>query len=1066
VAAEVRRQGGVVEDLVGDTVAAVVPAPGTPDPARAVRAALAVQRGIESLNAGHPERLPVAIRIGIACGDIEAGTPSAVPGTVLGEAARVQDAAPPGSVLVTDEVYRATREGFVYRSLADGDEPAGGELFQALGERAGADPEAHPLLGRDTELALLHLLLARTVEERRPGLVTLVAPPGVGKARLARAFGAAVGAERTDARVLAGRCRELNGPVAFAPLAEILATDVGLTQEREPHAARDLLRSELESREVPKTEVTTDVLLASLGIQVSPNPLTGSPPEVARAMTVTAWRRYAAAMAARGPVVWIVEDVQWIHDGTREVIEALMSSATGPLLLVCTASTGPSLRLPRWDGHMPNSTTVGLSPLGPSSAEALVRSLLEGGDVADDIVQAVVGWTRGNPLFTEHVVRMLAEEHLLLRERDGWALNLPVPTWSPRSVHDVVTARIEALPPGERRAIQDAAVMGTVFWDDALAALGSLDVEAALEALVSRDMIFERDPPTFPGRREFAFRHVAIRDAAYRSTPLARRTEGHARAARWLEETAPARTSDLAETLTHHFVQASDLKRAAPYAAAVADRRRRLGAVQDALRWYDLTVEGAEEAADHRLRAEALMGRAAAWARFASPPDAMSDLTDAVAAAHKARVPALQARALLRLARAHDRLGEADKNAGDLDAAVDTARRAKDVRARVEILSAAAAELVGAGEWGRALELAEESAAAAEPSGDPEAQAAAGAGMAVTRLFAGQVSEALAEATEAAHLLSELGRPAPEHRNAVATALSLWVAGRYDESRAVADQVETVARAIDDRGGRAAALVVRALTRFSRGDVGAALADLEEAVRAGEIHRSASLQLAARLVRLGVLGELRATDRAAEELEAVERLADSPGTGFLRPLVDAFRGWAALRAGDGDAAARHFVQASELASGSRLVAMWCAHVEVCAREEAADPGALAEAARRLGALAVDRSPALSAWAEYARGLSAALSADPEKGESRASAALALADGVGDWAVAWRALALLAALHEARDRRGEAEAERARAARTVRDLTGRIPDQDLVASFRSRPDVQALFRSNAGLIPAP
>ena len=256
-----------------------------------------------------------------------------------------------------------------------------------------------------------------------------------------------------------------------------------------------------------------------------------------------AWRRFFEALAEDRPLVLVFEDLQWADEGLLDFVEHLADWVRDvPMLILCTARLELLERRPTWAGGKLNAANVALAPLSADETAKLIaalsdRPLLEAGAQAELLDRA-----GGNPLYAEQYVRMLAER--------GTTVDLP------ESVQGIIAARLDGLPPEEKAALQDAAVLGKVFW------LGALGVsEERLHALQQKEFVQRARRSSVAGETEFAFKHVLVRDVAYGQIPRAERAQKHARAAEWIESLG--RPEDHAEMVAHHYASALELARAA-----------------------------------------------------------------------------------------------------------------------------------------------------------------------------------------------------------------------------------------------------------------------------------------------------------------------------------------------------------------------------------------------------------------------------------------------------------------------------------------------------------------------
>ena len=265
-----------------------------------------------------------------------------------------------------------------------------------------------------------------------------------------------------------------------------------------------------------------------------------------RAEAFAAWRRFLEALGELGPAVLVFEDLHWADDGMLDFVDHLVEWAPGvPLLVVGTARPELLERRPGWGGGKPNAPTLALSPLSDEETARLIAALAEQPLLAATTQQGLLARAEGNPLYAEQYVRMRpgALRRPSCRCRRPCRASLrPVSTVS---------------APDEKSLMQDAAVLGKVFWAGAAAALGDDDPHGAAEllhGLERKEFVQRARRSSVAGETEYSFRHVLVRDVAYAQIPRAERAEKHRRAADWIETLG--RPEDHAEMVAHHYVSA------------------------------------------------------------------------------------------------------------------------------------------------------------------------------------------------------------------------------------------------------------------------------------------------------------------------------------------------------------------------------------------------------------------------------------------------------------------------------------------------------------------------------
>lgn len=551
VRAELERFGGAVEKFIGDAVVALFGAPAAheDDPERAVRAALAIrdwarnEGGLELRMAVNTGEALVTLATRLQQGE------GMVAGDVVNTAARLQVAAPTNGIIVGEMTYRATRARIDYREAAPVNAKGKAEairVWEALEARSAReiDPQAHtPLIGRHRELRLLTELLGRTCEEHSPQLVTLVGPPGIGKSRLVYELVEHVEKSGDPVTWRQGRSLAYGDGGTFSPLAEIVKAHVGVLETDSAIAVREAVHT-----------AVSDLLGDDRGLESHLTGLLGAAAgqrlQADQVDSFAAWRRFFEAVAKQRPLVLVFDDLQWADDGILDFVDYLVDWASGvPILVVATARPELLERRPAWGGGKLNSSTLALSPLTDVDSTRLIGTLLGRTVLAAEMQSALLDRIGGNPLYAEQYA-------LLYREREP-AEDLPLP----ESVQGIIAARLDVLSNEEKRVLQDAAVVGKVFWAGSIHG-NATAVAKTLHALERKDFVRRERRSSVEGQDEFAFRHLLVRDVAYAQIPRASRAERHRNVAHWLETTRGDRDDD-AELLADHYLRALELARAA-----------------------------------------------------------------------------------------------------------------------------------------------------------------------------------------------------------------------------------------------------------------------------------------------------------------------------------------------------------------------------------------------------------------------------------------------------------------------------------------------------------------------
>jgi class 3 adenylate cyclase len=511
----IERHGGEVEKFIGDAVVGVFGVPRTheDDVVRAVRAALEMRDAAGALEVdGKALRVRVAIDAGEVFADVAAAREGRIAGDVFNTAARLQATAAPGDVVVSERAERLARGALDTQPLAPLTLKGKGEPVAAsrvLELRTSARRADSPFVGRDRALAILEHALGDAVETDSCVLVTVLAPPGVGKSRLADAFADEI-ADR--ARVLVAQTPSYGDGVTFAPLVDLLAAIAGAPASDGPSISR-VLDERLAS--TPDGATVSARLAQVLGVGQS-------------SASDAAWavRRLLETLADERPVVVVLEDAHWAEAPMLDLVDAIVQRFRGPAVMLCLARPELLEQRPTWSAGMSRSFTITLPPLAPEDARRLAEHELAG--APPPIVDRVCETAEGNPLFLGQVAAMLRDRGAIALGR--WVGDGEVDVEIPTTVQALLASRLDGLEPTVRRVAERASVEGRRFRAAVVVDLSELtpaEVSAALDALEAKGLARPEDAS---GDR-WRFEHGLVADAAYRGISKRERADLHERLA-------------------------------------------------------------------------------------------------------------------------------------------------------------------------------------------------------------------------------------------------------------------------------------------------------------------------------------------------------------------------------------------------------------------------------------------------------------------------------------------------------------------------------------------------------
>ena len=540
----VAQHGGTVEKFIGDAVMAVfgLPTAHGDDPDRAIAAALAMRERIQT-DLHLSGRL--TIRFGVSTGEVVASRDQSagdflITGDATNVAARLQQMADPWAVMASDRTARSAVNfefGEEMHVEARGKSaPVPARLVIGPRKTRAQPRERLPLVGRENDLAQLQLVARRCVNEKRPSMVSVIAPAGTGKTRLVEEFLDWLPNLAPGAVVATAQCLPYGQQLTYWPMRQVLFQLSGHSEDALPANLRDELAAWLRSLGVENAERDAKLLAATVGEMGTEG--------VDKDLLFAAWRSLVEAVARREPLVIVFEDLHWSSDSLLDLAEFVMQPrGEAQVLMIVLARPELLDRRPNWGGGRLNHLALALEPLQSNAIADLVRHLLD--TDAPEVIKLVAERSEGNPFYAGELVRSYLEQGSLER--------------LPDTVQATVLARLDLLPPDERRVLQLGAVFGRAFRAAGVAALEAgeaLNVRHYCDNLADRDLIRPSE-----GDR-YTFRHILIQEVAYNTLPRSERARLHAAAARWVESVSEGREGAVAEILAFHYREAAVLRSA------------------------------------------------------------------------------------------------------------------------------------------------------------------------------------------------------------------------------------------------------------------------------------------------------------------------------------------------------------------------------------------------------------------------------------------------------------------------------------------------------------------------
>jgi class 3 adenylate cyclase/tetratricopeptide (TPR) repeat protein len=1109
--------GGTVPQLSGDGFMAVFGAPTAheDDPERAARSALALIDRIRELRLGGRGIPPPQVRVGVNTGEVmvagsreEAGF--AVHGDAVNVAARLMGLAEPGRALVGERTQELSRHAIRYaprRLRRVKGKPELVPTYEALSVATAAPmgsvppPRSTAFVGRGPALRRLSHELEAARAHGRSRVILVTGEAGIGKSRLASEFASGL----RGVTVMTGRSPPYGERLpyqAFADGIRDLARISGKPSREQEETAIKRLARRLGGR---ATAGLVSHLRFLLGLEDRPASASW-PGEEGR----VAVRAVVEAAARRGPLLVVLDDLHWAGPEMLDALrEASESPWTGPILILGVARPAPTAALR-------TVRRVSLTALGRGEVRAIIDMMLgpvEPASVSDKLIERC----GGNPLFLEESIRLLIESGALT-SNGAWKLSDPAALARvPATLRLLIAARIDGLPPEEKRLLQTASVAGEETWEALVQEMAGLPTAGrGLRRLQARDLLRKSPRTTVPGTTQYGFKHGLIRDVAYASVPRAERAAGHLQVAGWLTRATDRLPAEPLADLAHHYERAWDLARSRTGPGPSPDTVRL--AARYLRRWGDQVLayqprlaesayarglriaKTADAVVRSDLMAELLIARAEALVDLGRHREALEDAHEAELMVSGSDAAELLPRALLVLGRAESDLGRVrtarkllqralDRFEGagdlrgqaralhrlaetcrfdDLPAEVDFYRRAHALYARVgdvgdqAVIAQDLAYLLTVEGGPRFQQAYEEARGLAEGSGDARSRASLSRTWGYYALYRGDHEEALRAARSARPFAVEVGDRWVEVDSLLLEALAMGAAGPPEEAERLAGEVISIARQVGAR--RLAALALLAAVRPALRSGKPALARSRSRMARRVLEEiGASLELVeAELADAFLDLDRGAWSRATAAAERAESRARASGWSLYEPLGSLLTGRAHLGEGRLDEAKEELARARRTArsvgaSGTASLA------EAASAQARALLGERPRAAKRSS-----NAEVIAMWAET-EGLLAAGAEDYSNADGAFDRAVQSWESLGMTVWLARALALRAGTLRRLRRVRVAERTLERAievmgrikspANTVRAVVGLAGDQNRPARTVSR-QARAERRSSA------
>ncbi len=601
----IEKEGGMVDKYIGDCVMALfgVPISHEDDPARAVRAAIAMQTEVKNFSDKIKAKLgiPIEMRIGINTGKVLAGHVGKdfADFTVMGEAvnlaSRLQKESPLGGVVVSGFTYRHIKDQFLFNNLGEieirGMENKV-EVYEVLSEKMEEQTLIRelaglkaPLAGRQRELKQLASVMNQVIQERYPRIMAIYGPHGIGKTRIVYEFTKTCGHQ-----VVTTRCIE-HAMSAYSALKGLIN-----------HLA-DIIPADSEERALEKlTKILADgsqarIILRILGLSTEKHE------DVPGQVVLKALADLVSKAASTKPLVIVIDDLHYADEGSVVAITYLaMAIEDAPIFLLCAARDEQFTFKDTFCQNLPNFQRLSLIPLEKEDATEMLRMLMPGTELPEKLVDMVIEQSGGNPQYVEEIIRDLMERHIISKNQKGcFEIKDTSDIKVPSTLSGIIQARVDRLPLNERILLQEAAVQGKEFWEEPINLLEKLEdpstfdgnqtpVPVRLKHLVRKEFVGRKTIPRIPQCAEYSFLHSFTHDVVYESIPGKQKRHFHSIVADWLSSMSERNPQALYGLAAFHYERAGNMNKAAECYVKAAEFSRQSYDLTNAISLYRNTL--------------------------------------------------------------------------------------------------------------------------------------------------------------------------------------------------------------------------------------------------------------------------------------------------------------------------------------------------------------------------------------------------------------------------------------------------------------------------------------------
>ena len=646
----IRDHGGHIDKHIGDAVMALF---GTPtahedDPERAIRAALQVQAEVQkwkdefSNPSSSRERTPdIHLRIGINTGPALLGTVGTIGeytaiGNTVNIASRLESAAPAGGILISHDTYQHVRGIFdvnVLEPIRVKGQSRPIQVYTVNGMRPrayrvtarGVEGIETRTIGRDQELSQIKTALRTAVRERKLHLVHVVAEAGTGKSRLLYEFAKWLNVQNDPFHIIKGRATLEMSQIPFALLRDLFSSNFGIEDQEGAAAARQKLENGILSY-IGDEETSTlyaHFIGHLIGFDYSASPhlkgILGDARQI-RNLAFHYAAQFFADITQERSTVLLLEDLHWADRGSLDFFDYLMSVQPDlPFFILGLSRSTLFEERPDWGKEAAQTLRIDLSPLSEENCRRLVEEILKKAPaIPSALTDLIVEKAEGSPFYVEELIKVLIDQGVILRGEEQWTVEMDRLSGLivPATLTGLLQARLDNLQPHTRETLQQASVIGRIFWTQVVAQMknpesqfspGFLPVEEMLQTLRTKELIFGYGDAISSRIPEFIFKNAILHNVTYESVLLRLRPVYHKQVAEGLIDISGERINEYAGRVGEHYELAGEYQKAASWYTTAGRQAQDTYEIDSAIWYYQkaldfLSRDGSE--ADNALKLE------------------------------------------------------------------------------------------------------------------------------------------------------------------------------------------------------------------------------------------------------------------------------------------------------------------------------------------------------------------------------------------------------------------------------------------------------------------------------